>query len=262
MTDHMIYHHVGKDAHFKVWHTLEHAMLIYTYSEGGSLVCGERSCPIGRGMLCFVGAGRYHYTMPDDPETYDRSKLFVDPQRLRGMLELLGEEHVLQRFSDDAFVYAQIPRGEQEAAEAIIRAAAEEGGERCGEAALLAAFLRLLILVDRYSRESTPSTSGLMSRAVAYINRNLFLELDIDGICAAIHVSKYHFCRAFKRRMGMTVMEYVLKTRIVMAKNMLAKERLSVTEVSNRCGFSSPAYFCRVFKQDTGMTPRQYRKRG
>ena len=58
----------------------------------------------------------------------------------------------------------------------------------------------------------------------------------------------------------MTVMEYILKTRIVMAQGMLRKERLSVTEISNRCGFSSISYFSRVFRQDTGMTPLQYKK--
>ena len=40
----------------------------------------------------------------------------------------------------------------------------------------------------------------------------------------------------------------------------MRKERLSVTEISNRCGFSSISYFSRVFRQDTGMTPLQYKK--
>ena len=60
----------------------------------------------------------------------------------------------------------------------------------------------------------------------------------------------------------MTVMEYVLKTRIVMASEMLKKERCSVTEVSSRCGFSSVSYFSRVFKREVGISPLEYRKRG
>ena len=60
--------------------------------------------------------------------------------------------------------------------------------------------------------------------------------------------------------MGMTVMDYVLKTRIVLAKNMLEKENVSISEVSGRCGFSSESYFCRVFKESVGVSPLKYRK--
>ena len=58
----------------------------------------------------------------------------------------------------------------------------------------------------------------------------------------------------------MTVMEYVLKTRLVMAKELLCKEKTSVTEVAARCGFSGLSYFSRVFKEETGLTPLAYRK--
>jgi AraC-like DNA-binding protein len=57
-------------------------------------------------------------------------------------------------------------------------------------------------------------------------------------------------------------MEYILATRIVLAKEMLQKTDLTVGEISERCGFSSISYFCRVFKQDTGRTPLGFRKSG
>lgn len=47
-----------------------------------------------------------------------------------------------------------------------------------------------------------------------------------------------------------------------MAQGMLRKDAFSVSEVSERCGFSSVSYFCRAFKDETGMTPLQYRKSG
>jgi AraC-like DNA-binding protein len=261
MTDQMIFHHAGKDPHFKVWHTLDRAMILYTYSEGGSIVCSEGSYPIRHGTLCFVGAGHYHYTMPDDPNTYDRTKLFLGSSQLRRMSTLLEQSDLLDRFADDTLVYAHIPDElHAEVEELLCHAYSALTDPRYGEATLVATLLRLFILLDRYSIQSTPSTASFMSLAVDDINQNLFSKLDIDEICAHVHVSKYHFCRAFKKKTGMTVMEYVLKTRIVMAKSMLAKERLSVTEISYRCGFSSPAYFSRVFKLDTGISPLHYRK--
>jgi transcriptional regulator GlxA family with amidase domain len=55
-------------------------------------------------------------------------------------------------------------------------------------------------------------------------------------------------------------MEYVLKTRLAAAAELLSATELSVTEIGVRCGFSSPAYFSRVFKEETGLSPLRYRK--
>ena len=72
--------------------------------------------------------------------------------------------------------------------------------------------------------------------------------------------NRHHFCRVFKEKTGLTVMEYVLRTRIMMAKVKLATTSLSVTEISECCGFSSLSYFSRAFRQETGMAPGKYRK--
>ena len=60
----------------------------------------------------------------------------------------------------------------------------------------------------------------------------------------------------------MTVANYILKTRIVMAKSMLLGEAVTVGEISDKCGFSSISYFCRAFKEETGLSPKSYKKFG
>jgi AraC-like DNA-binding protein len=56
-------------------------------------------------------------------------------------------------------------------------------------------------------------------------------------------------------------MDYILKTRIAMAKELLCEADMSVTEISESCGFSSISYFSRTFKNETGMSPLKYKKR-
>ena len=73
-------------------------------------------------------------------------------------------------------------------------------------------------------------------------------------------MSKYYFCRMFKQKTGVTVMEYILKTRIVMAMELLGEATLTVTEISEACGFSSVSYFSRAFKNETGVSPLKYKK--
>ena len=247
----IIYHEIGKDPLFKTWHASDEAMIIFVYSEGGSIVCSEKSYPIKKGTLCFVGAGKYHYTMPDITESYDK------------LLKLLPVESDFHNFADDSFVYAQI--GEKEMAEADVvfkEIKKYESDEKYSDLILMSLGLKLLVFLDKYSLESAPKASGFMNKAIEFINANIFENIDIDDICSAVHMSKYYFCRQFKKNTGMTVMKYILRTKIIMAKNMLLKESFSVTEISERCGFSSISYFCRTFKDEIGITPLKYRKSG
>ena len=255
-----ILHDKGKDAQFKIWHAIDENMLIYTHSDGGSIVCGDRSYPIERGAICFIGEGKYHYTMPEPPERYDRSKLFFSTELLRKIIELVSDGRGFSHFAPGSFVYAKLPPELFEEAERLYGYIDSVQSDQYREASEISALIKLLVLIDKYSTESSRGEVDTLGRAVEYINSNIFREIDIDEICAAVHMSKYHFCRRFKASMGVTVMEYILKTRIVLAKNMLEKESISVTEVSERCGFSSVSYFCRAFKEECGRSPLKYRK--
>jgi len=253
---------VGRDALFKTWHSSNDATFIYTYSDGGSIVCGEGAYPIRAGVLCFIGAGKYHYTMPSEPQKYVRSKLFIPAEKLHGLLSAVSED-AAKRFGEGDFVYAELPENRRREVECEFDELAGISKDDELFSARHAAFaIRLASLCRKYLVESVPRVTGTVSRAVEYINENIFNELTIDDIAGAIHVSKYYFCRKFREATKMTVMEYVLKTRIVMASEMLKKERCSVTEVSSRCGFSSVSYFSRVFKREVGISPLEYRKRG
>ena len=260
MKSSVICHEIGKDDHFKIWHALDEHMFIYTYSDGGSIVCNEKIYPIKKGTLCFIGAGKYHYTMPDKPENYDRSKLFVMPERLEKILGLMIPENSFRNFSEGSFVYSLIDEDEKPEVERIFEELENSGDSNFFEDVVVSACIKLMIMITQNSTEKTTPAAGALSRAIAYINSNIFRDITIDEICAAIHISKYHFCRRFRENTGMTVMNYILKTRIVLAKNILLSEKVSVTDVSHRCGFSSISYFCRVFKDETGLTPLEFRK--
>lgn len=255
----IICHETGKDPLYKIWHKSNQSMFIYMYSDGGSIVCSEKSYPIQKGVLCFVGAGKYHYTIPNLPESYDRSKLFVSSDELDKISEVLPVAS--NNFSSGSFIYASIDETQRSKIEDIFQKIKEhEHDETYGKWILISCVIELLVFLNKYSIENTTPAIGVISRAVEYINANIEKNITIDKICSQIHMSKYHFCRQFKKATGTTVMNYILKTRIVMAKNILSNENISITEISNRCGFSSVSYFSRVFKEETGVSPLNYKK--
>jgi AraC family transcriptional regulator len=115
-------------------------------------------------------------------------------------------------------------------------------------------------LISQNASEKTSHQFDNIQTAVEYINRHITEDISIDEISSACYLSKYHFCRIFKQKTGITVMEYILKTRIMMAKELLCGPKLSVTEISEACGFSSISYFSRAFKNETGLSPLQYKQ--
>lgn len=262
MNARLMFHHYGKDKHYKIWHAPQENMIIYTYSNGGSIVFREKMYPIKRGTLCFIGKRKQHYTMPSDPEIYDRSKIFFSDEQWRRLFSAsLADARLERLFGEECFIYAQIPPEEQHAIEGLfekLNDAAED--VRYGNLVLAGCFAGLLLYLDRYSVESVSAPTVSIDRAIEFINQNIHTELKIEQICKHAHISKYHFCRQFKRVTGLTVMDYILKTRLVLSQTMLTGSTLSVGEISERCGFCSISYFCRIFKAETKQTPLQYRK--
>ncbi len=252
MDERMVCHQQGRDAMHRTWHASEEHLFLYVHTGRGSLVCAQSVFPLEEGTLLFIGAGVYHYTVSEVPAEYDRSKLALAPHRLQvlsGALPRLS-------FLDKSVVYARIPPEKRARVEDIFC----RGTEGSRELGLMAAALELLGFLQAYEAGSTSGTEGRMAKAIRFINENIAQDLDVQKICDEINVSKYHFCRRFKAHTGVTVMAYLLKTRIILAAEELRKTDLPVSEISENLGFSSLSYFCRVFKQERGVTPLQYRK--
>lgn len=251
MIDTTILHEAGKDPMYKTWHTSPAHLLLYVHRGQGSIVCAERVYPMEPGLLVFIGADTYHYTMPDDPVGYVRSKIFLAPATLQ-KLQPLGLEDTAK-----ALVCAPIPPEEQPRVEQLFRQAAESRHRLLDSATVL----ELMYYLQHHAAGSTNAPTGFVSRAIDRIGQNIAWDMTLDDICRSVNVSKFHLCRSFREHTGMTVMEYILNTRIILAKNELAKTDEPIAQISGKCGFSSASYFCRVFRRKEGCTPLQYRKR-
>ena len=260
MGNNIIYREIGKDSMYRTWHASDKAMFLYTYSDGGSIVCSEKAYPIEKGVLCLVGAKKYHYTLPDIAEDYTRNKLFVEPKLMDKLISVLPDSDV-KGLSSNSFIYAKIPLEEQDNIDRIYRKMQENQNlPTYSEWIQTGCVIELLTYLCRYSLETTAAPKGAVSRAIEYINQNISEDITIDSICSEIHISKYHFCRMFKNTIGTTVMDYILNTRIIMAKDMLKSENITISEISHRCGFSSLSYFSRVFREKTGTTANNFKR--
>lgn len=258
----LIHRQVGRDGYYHIWHKSEKNMFIFIHSGSGSIVTRDASYPMNDGTLCFIGKDKYHYTFPDSTENYIRSKFFISSEDLLGLLKALNRTpHICERFSGDQITIGSLDARNSPIAEQIFNRLDQLSPESdYYQAELYSALLQLIILLGENNQAPVENTPGAIQTAVDYINEHVTEDIGIESICSKIYMSKYHFCREFKKKIGMTVMEYILKTRITMAKELLCEGSMSVTDISEACGFSSISYFSRAFKNETGVTPLQYKK--
>jgi AraC family transcriptional regulator len=81
----------------------------------------------------------------------------------------------------------------------------------------------------------------------------------LAGLAAIAGLSPFHFARAFRRSLGLSPHQFVLRTRVERAKALLAEQRLSLVEVGLASGFASQSHFTSVFRRLVGTTPQRYR---
>ena len=107
--------------------------------------------------------------------------------------------------------------------------------------------------------EDNNSKSILIQKIVCYIDEHYKDDLTVNYLATKASLSEFHFSRIFKKETGFTIHEYIIKTRITNAKNLLQLTSLSLKEISFRCGFINESSFSTSFKKNTGFTPGVFR---
>lgn len=100
----------------------------------------------------------------------------------------------------------------------------------------------------------------LMASAIGYIDENFCENLTLSDVCKRFAISKTYFCHLFKLITGKTFTEYLTDLRIREAMTLLEDHSQSISEISERLGFSNISYFSKTFKKYTGCLPKEYRK--
>lgn len=108
--------------------------------------------------------------------------------------------------------------------------------------------------------ESDGTQSKDIANLIAYLSEHFQDKITIDKMLTVTHMSKFHFIRSFKKRIGITPYEYLLNLRITNAKRMLRETGESVSTIGVMVGFENPTNFIRKFKSLVGETPLQYRQ--
>ncbi len=133
------------------------------------------------------------------------------------------------------------------------------------------AFLNILSTMANANRKRLVSGlfesdlgSSTKSRRIAkvceYIDQNLDKDLSLAEVAALVNMSESAFSHFFKKRTGLSYINYVNNQRIAKACTLLSDTTLSASEICYDCGFNNKSNFIRIFRKKKNMTPIEYRK--
>lgn len=97
-------------------------------------------------------------------------------------------------------------------------------------------------------------------KMITYIDEHYEQKIELEDIAKIGGYNIAYTSQFFKRQMGISFVEYVLRLRIRDATVRLASTDEAVARIASDCGFADVKAFNVVFKKHFNMTPTEYRK--
>lgn len=136
----------------------------------------------------------------------------------------------------------------------------------------IATLLNIMSLVTRsktaplssfvYKKTFSDDEGKRMNNVYKYAMEQYGEPISLEEISSVANMSRNAFCRYFKKRTNKTFFQFLIEIRIENAcKLIINKPELSISLISEECGFNNIANFNRKFKELKGCSPTQYRSR-
>lgn len=134
----------------------------------------------------------------------------------------------------------------------------EKYAEEMRSGYVLAFFSELLRSIELYGPDSGELSA--LKNIVDYCSRNYTKEISLESLSKELHISKYYISHIFGSRLNMRFTDYVNSLRVSKACLLLTDSDMSITEISDKVGFSTIRTFNRAFLRQTGRSPSDYRR--
>lgn len=188
---------------------------------------------VGENVIAFLQTGQVLLQRPDK----------VQFNQIAATLVKWGAEVDLKKLEEAYFTTRVLKPKQYEALIRLLSTFAEH----------LAACSRVLVL------KGQEKESPAITRARSFIAEHADEELSLAAVARVVNMSATYFSEKFKEVAGINFVEFVARTRVEKARNLLLNPNRRVSEVAFEVGFQSLSQFNRVFKKVAGQSPREYR---
>ncbi len=117
---------------------------------------------------------------------------------------------------------------------------------------------------DQVEEEANPTSGSLpppVKRCVDYIESNSIEAISLQELARQNQMNKFHLARLFKKHVGQSPYQYLLKCRIDQACVLLRESEESIFQIALQVGYENHSNFNKTFKKFIGLSPLQYRQK-
>lgn len=116
-------------------------------------------------------------------------------------------------------------------------------------------------LINHISREykSKQQNIDFLDDVKSYIDLHIQDNLPIEMLAEISKSSVDHTIRNFKNKFGVTPHQYILQSKMALAKTLLRSTNETIENIAEMLSFCNVGYFSNVFFQKTGLRPSEYR---
>lgn len=102
----------------------------------------------------------------------------------------------------------------------------------------------------------------LASAIASYIAENAGNQwIDLNTLSETFHVTPQYISNIFKKYQNRNIKDYISKTKLEYAKELILTTDMSVNEIAQRLGYAGEIGVIRLFKKYEGMTPGDFRNK-
>lgn len=112
---------------------------------------------------------------------------------------------------------------------------------------------------ERVSRKNQPIYSKPIFICKEYIFNHVYEDLSVTTLAEHLNLHPSYLSQLFKKEVGLTLSEYIQRTKIEEAKNLIQFSNYSLSEIYTLLNFNDQSYFTKVFKKVTGFTPSHFK---
>ncbi|MBQ6914038.1 MAG: helix-turn-helix transcriptional regulator, partial [Acidaminococcaceae bacterium] len=102
------------------------------------------------------------------------------------------------------------------------------------------------------------SEKDLGHRIIQYISEHAFEEITLESASRALGISISHLSHFFSERMHTNFRRFINAIRISKARLLMRDPNLTLTEISDACGYTNMRTFRRAFQAELGCLPSEH----
>lgn len=121
-------------------------------------------------------------------------------------------------------------------------------------------YIDYLVEVSISYSKFADSKESVVTTLQNYIDQNYEENLSRNELAKVVYLSPDYIARIFKKETGISLVNYIIRKRVEIAKDLLKNTDLPIHLISSKVGYENYSYFTKLFKKETNYTPVEYRR--